>query len=1063
VSVPELPTVTEAFEADIAPFIAAIRLARDSMLEAAAAAKVLQETIDSLHGKTLDINLETTGAAGAAGFEAMAKEATDAGAAAEEAVPHIIALGKAGETAGDAFDGMGRDVAGAAIAGVRGFRIWGIAAGTFVHWVVAGGAELAAVLIPAMVAAGGGAIVMAQGFTDAKTHLTAMYDAQEATANMAHKTVGDMLGLGHALQTAQNQADPHVFELLGAGINIARVSAGSFVKEGTQVVGVLDNFAAKVTADMQGAFGAKLHDLLGGGVKDLTQLGQVAGDTGHAIVNLASDMPGLAHVLLDVLGGAAHLASALSGMPGHIFTSIMAFEEFNRWGSVLVGLLGRMFGATTNLSGGFFTLQRAGSVIQNLASVFLQGIGRMVTGAGNLTSKLGSLWIDFGTGGKAIGNIEADAAQMGGAFVNAGGQIAATGEKITAFAAEIPVWQAALGLLAVGGFVYLAIKAVAAGEALDKWAQDAENAVSRASNMKVIPQIIGQWSNATDHLTQAQDNLHRAFSITGAESSGVESRIMGMTQAQQDAIAKTGQAVQVQDYLSQSMKNVLAGAGRLEHTYGTTFVGALELADQAGVHLAQGITGTGEQATIARIKVANYVAGMRAMGEQSSTVGHDVTLLGIDAANSANHVQQLQQAFSDFVGNMVGGTQNLGGFNQALTQLTRGANTVTTVLGRSGSVTLSVKQFAEDLTRFTGQGAQAWQNFDSILTGSASQLVQWFQRAGSEGAVKGPQFTKALLDMASSFTPLASKSQTAQKELVGFFNAAGLNVKNFADLKRQIDAAGGSGKDLAKIVQDVTGKMSDLNGVAKALGSSIGQDVIASMNQARIAGSNLEQNAQNLASAWDHEHSVNNGVISAFKATYASLVDVYHNTGMAKTAVDALAQQMGFTRGQVNQLNGMLGNLSGHLNNASGAARGLQQAIGSIHGKTVVVDFHIVTTGGVPSAYIQGASGHRTGYQSGTEHAARGLAMVGEHGPELVMFAGGERVLSNPDTQRFMVNVASAPAAAGSGGQAITLHANVTVPVQVDGETIMTATQPAVLRYNIRNGNAQAGTMAPPA
>ena len=140
----------------------------------------------------------------------------------------------------DAANSMAFHTAAAGAAGGRAGRIigfgllGGLAAaaggwGTLIHWTIAGSAELLSVAIPAFVAAGGGAAVMAQGFSDAKTHLTAMYQAQEATANIFHKTTGDMLGLGHALQAAQNAADPHVFELLGAGINIAKTDAGAFV------------------------------------------------------------------------------------------------------------------------------------------------------------------------------------------------------------------------------------------------------------------------------------------------------------------------------------------------------------------------------------------------------------------------------------------------------------------------------------------------------------------------------------------------------------------------------------------------------------------------------------------------------------------------------------------------------------------------------------------------------------------------------------------------------------------------------------------------------------------
>ena len=94
--------------------------------------------------------------------------------------------------------------AGAGVAVAAGFWArWG----TVIHWVVAGGAEFLAVFIPAMVAAGGAAAVMAQGVGDAYDHLMAMYDDQAEAldlaailapyGNVARRAVA---GLGHTLQ-----------------------------------------------------------------------------------------------------------------------------------------------------------------------------------------------------------------------------------------------------------------------------------------------------------------------------------------------------------------------------------------------------------------------------------------------------------------------------------------------------------------------------------------------------------------------------------------------------------------------------------------------------------------------------------------------------------------------------------------------------------------------------------------------------------------------------------------------------------------------------------------------
>lgn len=88
-------------------------------------------------------------------------------------------------------------------------------------------------------------------------------------------------------------------------------------------------------------------------------------------------------------------------------------------------------------------------------------------------------------------------------------------------------------------------------------------------------------------------------------------------------------------------------------------------------------------------------------------------------------------------------------------------------------------------------------------------------------------------------------------------------------------------------------------------------------------------------------------------------------------------------------------------------------------------------------------------YASGTASAAAGYAIVGEDGPELVYFRGGERVLTADETRQALGAVypsapqlryvgAGAPAIAGGG--AVQIRAVIDVPVQVDGREIARAT-----------------------
>jgi hypothetical protein len=80
-------------------------------------------------------------------------------------------------------------------------------------------------------------------------------------------------------------------------------------------------------------------------------------------------------------------------------------------------------------------------------------------------------------------------------------------------------------------------------------------------------------------------------------------------------------------------------------------------------------------------------------------------------------------------------------------------------------------------------------------------------------------------------------------------------------------------------------------------------------------------------------------------------------------------------------------------------------------------------------------------YASGTESAAPGLAMVGERGPELVAFSGGERVFTASQSRAM---VSSGSSAAGAG-----------IVVNVYGKATAADAQPvvdALRRWSQRNG-----------
>ena len=398
---PELDPVRQDITADAVAYLAAMDDMIAKAMEFAEAADAAAEAAAKIGLVADDMAVMVGAAAGRvndlrdslAGMDAAADAAASAlgdvrTRAAEVAAANGLA---AASTVGLA---AGADAAGTAAWTAAGFWArWG----TVVHWVVAGSAELAAVLIPATVAAGAWAAVWLQGTTNVYQHIMSVYGATEAMANAGAETAGQMLGLGHALQTAQNAANPQVYQALGGAINLVRESAGGLAKVGGEVGQTFDVFMGKLVYDFSaaGRAGSTLNDLLSHMQSDLQDVGRFFGNLGAALASFASQMPGLAEVLLSVIAGLAGVLKWVVELSGEfqvfgvsILTVLMAYEEFNRWGGLIVTLLGRMGLAAGDTSAAWYTLSHAGGVLVSIVGALPMAFAGDVTGLGGLMTRV---------------------------------------------------------------------------------------------------------------------------------------------------------------------------------------------------------------------------------------------------------------------------------------------------------------------------------------------------------------------------------------------------------------------------------------------------------------------------------------------------------------------------------------------------------------------------------------------------------------------------------------------------------------------------------------------------
>ena len=179
---------------------------------------------------------------------------------------------------------------------------------------------------------------MMQGVGIVADGLKSMYTATEALGPTLGATSGDMLGLGHSLQTAQNDANPGVYELLGETIIGLQRATGpttdglsAFGQMGLSVEHIMQNFIANLDVGLASSMG-NVRTVLASGVQDLVEFGQILGNIGHAILNLAADMPGLAEIHPEgnrrVL---SDLIKWVSNLPPMLIAVVMGIEEAYRW------------------------------------------------------------------------------------------------------------------------------------------------------------------------------------------------------------------------------------------------------------------------------------------------------------------------------------------------------------------------------------------------------------------------------------------------------------------------------------------------------------------------------------------------------------------------------------------------------------------------------------------------------------------------------------------------------------------------------------------------------------
>jgi len=300
------------------------------------------------------------------------------------------------------------------------------------------------------------------------------------------------------------------------------------------------------------------------------------------------------------------------------------------------------------------------------------------------------------------------------------------------------------------------------------------------------------------------------------------------------------------------------------------------------------------------------------------------------------------------------------------------------------------------------------------ISSAGQPMIDFFRQAQSVGAIGSKSLGQSILQVAASMAPLAGNSKAAQAELVALARESGLAVPNFQALMKMTGGAAAAQKDLANSAAGTSTAMANLSPNAVDAMQKI-QGLVNGAIDAAIQKSPAAYKAfNNLTTAMENSHTP----ASVMKKDVQDLIKNLH--GIPQQEVLKYLQQLGIN----------ISDLPGY--------------------KKITIDLELQTNlpgNNLPAPTASQLGGMIFGRGTkraalGTTGAAPGWSWVGENGPELAYFHGGEKVIPS--------HIATRVATGYAGG---TGYLGGDVHIYIDGHEVFGAVKSRTYQYNINNGN----------
>lgn len=746
---------------------------------------------------------------------------------------------------GGGFGGGGGPGAGPALAAfgtVAGFvRRWLPVA----HWVMMLSNEILATAGPAAVAAGMAGLVGMQGGEQVKQRLSAVRAVGEAYYPIYGQSAGAILGVGNQLQQYQNQYTGGVYGLYGAALNVlGSKSGGQLLQLGGNTIGMFDRAAANLVQSFNSGLGQSLTSLVSGGTGYLQQFGDIAGNIGKTVLNVAPNLPGVGGDLLSILQSGTGLASKITGGAGGWLGLPLAAEAAARWGLPMAGGLATMLGG--GLQGGGLAalaekmrLGTAGLTAQDVADLSkMTGmklgpdlIGAGGTGMAGLLQK-GGLALG-GLTAPAIGGLGALTYLLGKGFTyqspaqqQMGSQLAALQQMqplqfMQAFPGQMADWAKTAYTTPSAGWGFAATPSPPPMTIMNllKGNTGAQNAIKQATGymdnglrQMFAGMFQGHFEKSWQGLLMAVKSIPWTLGIAAPPPTDYQ-------KAQQQMASAAGTYV-----------NTLGSMGQLQKAWAGFGGGAISganafsLASMANLNLAHGFTPQQAQ------QFANFYRGFGAMMPTGGAVGTAVSAYQASQGLQASQIAGVNSALDQMTQIMSGGAAGTG----ALLSMLGG----TPVTSRRGGLQFAAPPAMNAMGRalasfITPQGAAAWTTFASTsqpsLISQTQSNLDWLRQSMLLGAVGKGQGTEMGAFWLQQLLPMAQKSPAARAMVASLGSQLGITQvgQSTAQINKEINQAAGGADQFQKNMTKATVGLANIPADAKSFIQNMTSDASA--------------------------------------------------------------------------------------------------------------------------------------------------------------------------------------------------------------------------------------------